>query len=278
MSGVIAIVGVGLMGGSVAKSVRLLREAHTIVGIGLSHAELEPALQTGLIDEAYSLSQLSPIPANLVVACTPISEIVSTLARVAEFVPESALFTDVGSTKAQILEMASGYSWADRFVGAHPLAGSEKSGVGASNGELFQNRVCILTPTNKNPQSYLSRCAEFWKSLGCRIEYLDPETHDLILARTSHVPHIGAAIMASLVNPSERVFTAGGWRDTTRIASGNPELWQGILMSNASAIQQALEQFIYILEEYRSALACADHARLYKLLLEGKVARDDLGS
>jgi prephenate dehydrogenase len=278
MSKLIAIVGVGLMGGSVAKALRRCHNDTQIIGIAPSRTELEPALESGLIDWAFSLAQLPHIPAELVIACTPISEIVPALAQVAEAVPAQTLFTDVGSTKRGILEQASRYPWAERFVGAHPLAGSEKSGWAASQGDLFHNRVCILTPTKQNSASMVQRCAEFWQSLGCRIEYLLPDVHDEILARTSHLPHIGAAILAALVNPNEKIFTAGGWRDTTRIASGNPQLWKGILLSNAPAIQQALKLFAERLEEFRVALAQADEARLHQLLLEGKVARDDLGS
>jgi prephenate dehydrogenase len=190
-----------------------------------------------------------------------------------------ALFTDAGSTKGTIVRELDGRLPAHvRFVGAHPLAGSEKQGAENARADLFDGRVCVLTPTATTDAAAVERATLFWQTLGCVIKRLTPEEHDLALATTSHLPHVVAAVLAAQLPSKWTPFAATGFRDTTRVAAGDPALWTAIARENAPALSLALDLFDQRLQELRRAVLDQDDDALTDLLTAGKKVRDALGS
>jgi prephenate dehydrogenase len=164
------------------------------------------------------------------------------------------------------------------FVGSHPLAGSEKRGPSYADPDLFQGRLTVVTPTPKVPPEALSRCLDFWHALGCRSRLMAPETHDHALALTSHLPHLLASALARTLPADLRDLTATGFRDTTRIAAGDPSVWTGIFLQNRLAVLEALRRFQGHLGAFQQALENADPAAVDALLAEAKRGRDVLGT
>jgi prephenate dehydrogenase len=190
-----------------------------------------------------------------------------------------ALLTDAGSTKGNIVRDLDG-KLPDhmKFVGAHPLAGSEKQGVENATADLFDGRVCVITPTANSSAWAIERATLFWQTLGCEVKQLTPEEHDLALATTSHLPHMIAALLAAQLPKKWMPFAATGFRDTTRVAAGDPSLWTAIARENAAPLSLALERFDQRLKELRDAVLNQDEDALIDLLTAGKKVRDALGS
>ncbi len=277
--GALGIVGVGLIGGSIGLAAKRQAIASRVLGFGRSRASLEEALALQAIDEATeSLAELAR-RCDLIVLCTPVDRIAGQALELAPHCRPGTLLTDAGSTKERIVaaldsQLPAGVA----FVGAHPLAGSEKKGPLAARADLFVGRVVVLTPNSRTPAAAVERVADFWKSLGARIEILDPATHDRALAVTSHLPHLVASALAGLLPITWQSLTAGGFRDTTRIASADPELWSAIFRDNRSAVLAALAEFQQRLDAYRQAIETHDFIHLTELLTQAKKVRDALGS
>jgi prephenate dehydrogenase len=190
-----------------------------------------------------------------------------------------ALFTDAGSTKGTIVRDLDGKLPKHvRFVGAHPLAGSEKQGAENARADLFDDRICVVTPTPSTDPAALERATLFWQSLGCIVKRLSPEEHDLALATTSHLPHLIASLLASQLPAKWQPFAATGFRDTTRVAAGDPGLWKAIARENALALSLTLDQFSDRLNELRAAILAEEADALIDILTAGKRVRDALGS
>jgi prephenate dehydrogenase len=275
----LTIVGVGLIGGSVALAARERSATRRVVGVGRHIESLERAKSAGILDEFTTDMAAGVRSADIVVFCSPVDQIAKQALAAAPYAQPGALFTDAGSTKANIVRDLEGKLPAHiRFVGAHPLAGSEKQGAENARADLFDGRVCVLTPTARTDVAALERATLFWKSLGCDVKQLTPEEHDLALATTSHLPHFVAALLANSVPEKWRDFTASGFRDTTRIASGDPALWTAIARENALALAHALDQFAGRLAELREAVLNQDTEELTRLLTTAKRVRDALGS
>ncbi len=275
----LAIVGVGLIGGSVGLAAKARGLARHVVGIGRSTSTLAKAQALGAIDEFTTNLADGVRSADLVVVCSPVDLIARQVLEAAPHAKAGAIFTDAGSTKANIVrdldrELPNGV----RFVGAHPLAGSEKQGAEHARGDVFAGRVCVLTPTATSDVAAVERVHLFWQSLGCEVKRLTPEEHDLALATTSHLPHFVAALLARQLPTAWRPFTATGFRDTTRIAAGDPGLWSAIARENALALSQALAGFADRLDELRTAILAQDHDQLTHILTDAKKVRDALGS
>ncbi|MGL4462727.1 MAG: prephenate dehydrogenase, partial [Planctomycetia bacterium] len=168
-----------------------------------------------------------------------------------------------------------GHRW---FVGSHPIAGSHKSGPAAGDPDLFRDRLCVVTPTERTEENVVERAIHFWRGFGMNVEQRTPEEHDRILGRTSHLPHLTAAALAGVVDPGDLPFAGGGFRDSTRIAAGDPDLWTPILLQNREAMLRALGDLQHRLNDFRSALAASNAAALRKLLSDGKQRRDALGN
>jgi prephenate dehydrogenase len=219
----------------------------------------------------------------LVIVCTPIASVVEHVRQAAEACGPRTVITDVGSTKAAIVAGAeqalAGREgvWAS-FVGSHPLAGSEKTGVEFARDDLFEGRTVAVTPTENTRPDAADKIEGFWQSLGARTLRMSPEAHDKAVAVTSHLPHLIAAAMAAITPIDDLPLTGPGWRDTTRIAGGDVQLWQQILADNRVHTLSALAQFERLLSEYRQALETSDGPAIARLLAQGKSIRDALGS
>ena len=280
----VAIVGVGLIGGSIGLALQRRNLAREVVGVGRSEANLQLAKQRGAVTSTAASIEAAVPGASLIIVCTPVAQIAADVQRAAVHCTGEALITDAGSTKLEIAEQlrrsAAASPWPSgvRFVGSHPLAGSEKRGAAHASADLFVDRMVILTPVESTAAADVAAMREFWSALGARVAEMAPAEHDEILARTSHLPHLVAAALAAATPIESLRYTAGGWQDTTRIAGGDVELWRQILLSNRANVLSALEHFSDRLGDLRSALDRAEPAQLEKLLGEARQVRNALGS
>lgn len=276
---VVAIVGVGMIGGSIGKALRSRRLAGKVVGIGRSQASLDAAKQAGCVTDA-STDIAAAAAADLVVVAAGVGAIPALLDAVDAVIRPGTLLTDAGSTKASIV---AGWerrrrSRRGRFVGGHPIAGSHRRGPAAADGDLFAGRVTVVTPAKATPAADADAIGDFWAALGSTVFMMPPKEHDRILAATSHAPHVIAAALAAATPEATLAFTAGGWRDTTRIAAGDPDLWADILLDNAGGVGDAMKRFAVSVERLLAAIDRGDRRRLVQLLSRAKDTRDALGS
>jgi prephenate dehydrogenase len=275
----LAIVGVGLIGGSIALAARRCGVIGRIVGADRRPDTLERALGDGLLDAGHADLAGAVADADLVVFCTPVDCIADQILAVAAHYRPGTLLTDVGSTKAAILRDVSGRLPAGvEFVGSHPLAGSEKHGPAHASARLLEGRLVIVTPATDTTDNALSRLRDFWTTLGARVRLMNAEEHDRALALTSHLPHLLASALAGVLPPEWHELTATGFRDTTRLAAGQPALWSAIFHANAAHVLAALDRLETQLHHFRAALLQDDRQALEELLQQGKKVRDDLAS
>jgi prephenate dehydrogenase len=261
--GTVAIIGVGLIGGSIGLALRTKGLAGRVVGIGRDASRLEEAKRLGAIDVYETELSRGVADAEVAVVCTPVTRIVEDILEAARFGPASILVTDAGSTKARIVEgVERDPKGRACFVGAHPIAGSERQGAAYARADLFEGRSCVLTPTELTPLDRLERARGFWSGLGCRLFEVDPPGHDDRLALTSHLPHVVASALAASVPTDLLPFAAGAYRDGTRVADANAALWAGIFLENRQPVLDALDEFESHLAQFRAALEANDQARL----------------
>jgi prephenate dehydrogenase len=271
----VAILGVGLIGGSIGLALRRRGLARKVVGIGRRTASLKVALERGAVTATTMELAQGVAEAELTVVCTPVGEIVNHVRQVALVCPSGALVTDVGSIKAAIVDPLDGtLPRGVRFVGSHPLAGSEKGGPGEASQTLFEGKTVVLTPTGQTSEADRRLLVEFWSNLGARVVIETAERHDQILAATSHLPHLLASALAAATPEEQLALTATGWADTTRIAAGDPELWQQILLGNREQVLAALARFESLLGQMRDVLSAGDASMLKAYLAQGKRHRD----
>jgi cyclohexadieny/prephenate dehydrogenase len=275
----LTIVGVGLIGGSIGLAAKQRGVAARVIGVGRQPESLNRAATLGAIDEAQLDLVTAVGQAELAVFCTPVDLIAGQVLAAAPACSPGTLLTDAGSTKAVILaSVESRIPPGVCFVGSHPLAGSEKRGPEHASPDLFQNRLTIVTRSVQTDPKGLERTSAFWHALGSRVKIMDPVEHDKVLALTSHLPHLVAAALASALPSELGSFTASGFRDTTRIASGDPSLWTAIFMQNRDLILEALAGLGSRLDEFRQVLVTEDWTTLNELLTRAKRVRDALGS
>lgn len=278
----LAIVGVGLLGGSVAKAARAQGLARQIVGIGRDAARLRPALEDGCLDEATAGLGQGLLGADFVVLAAPVQTIEDLLPPVSEAVGGETLVTDVGSTKGGIVQtaerLARGRSF--QFVGSHPMTGSEQAGYAAARADLFHGATVIVTPTDQTDVRALKGVTAFWEALGTeRVRVLDPVTHDRLVAAISHLPHLVAyALVAAVmrVEPGALEFAARGFRDTTRLAGSDPRVWREIFLANRAALSGSLAAFREALRELETLIDTGDVAALEGLLGRIKAQAEEL--
>lgn len=244
----LAVVGLGLLGGSVAKAARASSLAREIVAVGRARAGLEPARREGVVDRITTDLGEGLAGADFCVLATPVATLERLLPAVWEQLPAHAIVTDVGSTKSRIVATADGLARSRpvRFVGAHPMAGSERSGYQASGPDLFRNALVVVTPTEHTEAVALRHVTEFWQALGARVVVLDPATHDRAVAAVSHLPHLVAEALVDAVTRLDVSFLdlAGrGFRDTTRVAAANATVWREIFQDNRVALGEAVAAF-----------------------------------
>ena len=275
----VAIVGVGLIGGSLGRALLARKLAKRVIGVGRSQTSLDAARRTGAITETAS-DPAAVAEADLVVVATGVRSIPRLLEAVDRAVRPGTLLTDAGSTKGSIVAAweKRRKSRSGRFVGSHPLAGSHRRGPEAADAELFTGRVAVVTPATATPADDVAAIGEFWAAVGATVFLMSPREHDRIVAATSHAPHVMAAAIAAATPPASLPFTAGGWRDTTRIAAGDAELWADILLDNAEPLGKALGRIATAAERILAAVEAGDRRRLVTLLSRAKDVRDALGS
>ena len=275
----VAIVGVGLIGGSIGLALRERRLARHVVGIGRRPASLRVAKKVGAVDATTTSLTKGVAKAELVVVCTPVEQIVEQVQAAAKACPTGTLITDAGSTKAEIVSRLNGsLARGVRFVGSHPLAGSEKTGPGVATPHLFEGRVVVLTPAKPTAPEDIQSVSGFWSSLGAKVVLKSPDEHDRALACTSHLPHLIASALAAATPRECLSLTATGWLDTTRIAAADPDLWTQIFSTNRDNLLESLEKFERVLASLRLAVERGDRRKLRKILTDAKQHRDAVGS
>ena len=259
----IVIVGVGLIGGSIAAAVRQRFPECRVVGIGRNEERLKSAVKRGLLTGWSTEISASVIPhGSLGVVCLPVDQIAAAVGHLTE--ADCELITDAGSVKSSIYAGLSDHA-AERFVGSHPIAGSERTGFEHADVDLFVNRVCVVTPSKATAVT-TERIVRFWQSIGMTVRQMSPDEHDRILALTSHLPHIMASVMSGCVTEALLPFTGTGFRDTTRIAAGSSSLWTAILLGNAAHCVASIDAAGDLLQQFRAVIAADDAVGLTELL------------
>ncbi len=277
----ITIIGVGLLGGSIGLAIKRRQLAGEVAGFVRRASSLKDCERAGAVDYATTDLLAAVSNADLVILCTPLAQMVPLAKQLLPALKRGALVTDVGSVKADVvrgLESVFANSGA-HFIGSHPMAGAEKTGVWAARADLYANAVCVVTPTKKSTATAVRTLEKFWQSLGARTLRLDAAQHDLLVSRSSHLPHVVAATLANLVlNPAlpknQTALCATGFRDTTRIASGSPEMWRDITLANRKNLSQSVDAFVAELRKFQAALNGGDVKAVETFYTTAKQRRD----
>ena len=275
----LAIVGVGLLGGSIALAARAHGLAREIVGIGRDRTRLEAPLRAGAVDRVTTDLAAGVRDADVVVLAANVLANEQLLADAWPAVASSAVVTDVGSTKRGIVAAAERLPGAHRFVGSHPMAGSEKSGYAVARPDLFRGAIVIVTPGDASEPGAVKTVTSFWEALGARVSALEPDTHDRVVAAISHLPHVVAWALLEAVGrfePAALPFAARGFKDTTRIAAADTAMWTEILLSNRDSIASSLGAFRGALGDLERLIAAGDRGGIERLLARLKAQRETL--
>lgn len=277
----IALIGIGLIGSSISHAARRGKLAKSIVGSARTPETVATAKRLGIIDEGFASAREAVRGADLVILCVPVGMCGPIAAEIADALEPGAILTDVGSVKAAICKDVAPHVPAGvHFVAAHPVAGTEKSGPESGFAELFDNRWCILTPLPDADAAAVEKLSKFWIALGSNVEIMTPEHHDLVLAITSHVPHLIAYNIVNTAAHLERVtdsevikFSAGGFRDFTRIASSDPTMWRDVFLNNKEAVLEMLGRFAEDLTALQRAIRFGDGEALFQTFAEAREIR-----
>ncbi len=277
----VTLVGVGLLGGSLGLAIKQRRLAAKVDGFVRRSVSIGECEKMGVVDHATRDLKRAVENADLVVLCTPLSRMRDLTEQMLPALKKGAVVTDVGSVKESVVEelenlVADGGA---HFVGSHPMAGGEKPGVSAARADLFVNSLCLITPTPRSHKDAVRQVEEFWKALGARLLKMSPQVHDDLVSRASHLPHVVAAELANYVlspaHPEEQATVcANGFRDTTRVASGSPEMWRDIALANRKNLGRVLGVFIEDLQEFRLALENGDAKTIEEFFEKAKQRRD----
>lgn len=275
----IAIIGLGLMGGSLGLALKRRGAPYVITGSSRSPHNRQLAVQRGAVDRAFERPFDAARDASLVVICTPVLSIPKMVELVRPALKPGAIITDVGSTKAWLMdEVPKVLKGTDTvFIGSHPICGGEQSGMEAAREDLYDGATVVVTPPKRADEAALSTISNLWNFVGANFQSLEAEEHDRIVARTSHLPHLAATLLSTAVGRSDTAthaqFCGSGFRDTSRVADGDPDMWHDILKTNRDAVRGELVAFRAQLEQMIGLLDHRDFEGVHRLLEEGKAAR-----
>ncbi|NBR04895.1 MAG: prephenate dehydrogenase/arogenate dehydrogenase family protein [Planctomycetes bacterium] len=271
----LGLIGTGMIGGSIGLACKKAGHVKRIIGYDTNPESLEASKALGICDSIEYTLEDAVKHADLVIFSMPVHSIAEEILQAAKYAREGVVFTDTGSTKAEICSLVKEKIKGLKpvFVPAHPIAGSEKNGPTAAHAELFKGKLTILCPLENTPAWALDKVATFWQGMGARIEKLSPEEHDKIFAFTSHLPHLIAYALAGLLEPKHVQFTAGGFRDTTRVAGSDPALWAEIFKANKGPLLEALKGFQEGLHKIESCLKSNDFDALKNILTKAQQFR-----
>jgi prephenate dehydrogenase len=277
----VTLVGVGLLGGSLGLAIKARGLAAKVDGFVRRSASIAECQELGVVDHATRDLGRAVEEADLIILCTPLSRMRELVEKMLPSLKRGAVVTDVGSVKGSVVEelepLIAGAG--AHFVGSHPMAGGEKMGASAARADLFVQAICLITPTAASDPTAVHQVEQFWQRVGARTLKLSPSAHDDLVSRSSHLPHVVAAELANYVlspvhPPEQAIVCANGFRDTTRIASGSPEMWRDIALANRKNLSRVLGVFIEDLEEFRLALESEDVKAIEEFFEKGKQRRD----
>ena len=275
----VCIIGIGLIGGSLAKAIKKTHQSEIVFGFGRDKSRLEKALKSNVIDQ-YSTDIGEALDgANMVIIATPVGSYESIFKEMKPHIVEDMIISDVGSTKVSVIEAVKAVfgNTLDNFIPAHPIAGKEKVGFEVSDSDLFLNRKVIITPLENNNPDSIKILAKMWEEVGAEVDFMTPESHDDLLGMTSHLPHM---LAFSLVNyliskhPDASVYAAGGFKDFSRIASGDAIMWRDICLHNREAIVEHIKGYQESLNTLVDAIDSQNKEQLELLFREAKNTRD----
>ncbi|MEH3035130.1 MAG: prephenate/arogenate dehydrogenase family protein [Sphingomonas adhaesiva] len=276
----VAIIGLGLLGSSIARAVRQAMPTVRMTGHDASAEVREVARRIELVDDVADTPGAAVIDADLVILCVPVGAMEAVATVIADDLPAEAIVSDVGSCKASVARALSAVLPPARVVPAHPVAGTEKSGPESGFATLFRGRWCIVTPLAESDASAVERVSAFWRRLGADVEQMTPDHHDLVLAVTSHLPHliaytiVGTADDLETVTQSEVIkYSAGGFRDFTRIAASDPTMWRDVFLSNKDAVLEMLQRFSEDLSQLQRAIRWGDGDALFDRFAKTRAIR-----
>ena len=273
----VTILGVGLLGGSVAMAIKRRCPTTELVGYSRTKVKRDLAVGHGAVDRTADSIEEACQGAEVVVVASLVDHIAAMAITAAEATPPDCLITDVGSTKATIVDAVAEHKLASRkFLAAHPIAGSEKTGVTNATESLFDDKVIVLTPTTDSTSDLTDKAERFWALTGGKIVRLSPQDHDAYLAAVSHVPHLMSAAVCRLLPEDAQSLVGSGWRDITRVAAGDPALWTAICRENRLAICRELECLIGDVQQLERLLESGNDEALHNWLAAAKVNKDNV--
>jgi len=273
----VTIIGVGLIGGSIGLAIKKKRLAGEVIGVFRRYPTLKKALKHKAVDKGTMSVEEGVRDADLIILATPVHKIVTIAGEAVKYAKGGAIITDVGSTKAWIVNKIESMLSKNRsisFVGSHPMAGSEKNSVEFARRDLLKNAPCIVTRTGRTDGRSLKRVLNFWKALGAKVKVMSPSEHDRSVSLISHLPHLVAFGLAGAVPLRDIALAAEGFKDTTRVASSDPELWADIFLTNRKEIAKACGIFEKYYGDILKAVAKGDYKKTVKLLRSAKSKRD----
>jgi cyclohexadieny/prephenate dehydrogenase len=274
----LTVVGLGLLGGSIARAARTRRAAGEIVAVGRTPATLAQARAAGVVDHVTHDLAAGVRGADLVILCAPVGVLPAMVRAAWPHLAPGAILSDVGSVKGPVVAAAAGCGGGPgTFVGGHPMAGSERSGFDAARADLFEDRLALLTPTAATPAAAVARLAGFWEALGSQVRRLSPQAHDRAVAAISHLPHLAAYGLVGAAEEDALPFAAAGFHDTTRIAASPEPLWTDIFRENRDAVLAALARYRGVLDEWEALIRAGNWDALEAALAHARERREKLG-
>ena len=275
----VCIIGIGLIGSSLAKALKNTGQAKSICGYGRDAVRLEKAKDLNIIDECSTEPKEAIINSDIVIIATPVGSYEEVLRGIKPYLKNTTLVTDVGSTKRSVIDVAKKVfgELPNNFILAHPIAGKEKNGFEACDGKLFVNKKVIITPLENNDDESISRVQNMWEKVGSEVDFMTPESHDKLLGMTSHLPHMLAfSLMNYLIsqNPSASIYAAGGFKDFSRIASGDAVMWRDICLNNKDEIIAHIKGYQKSLSVLSEAIDNDDMEQLESIFSNAKASRD----